>query len=541
MSRKKDLVMSFDPRTIEHLGIKMYSHLPNAIAELIANGYDACSSKVTVSLTDGDERQIIVSDDGIGMDFDEVNEKFLRIGRNRREDDDHVLPCDRIPTGKKGLGKLAFFGIGDIIIIETKKDGELVNFEMKWVDLLETPPGEDYKPEFFREKCINSEHGTKITLKKLKRKTNFDFEGLAKSLAKLFNFPDEKFEVVLDLDGNESRKIDNKLKYEGLVPQFEWVFNNFALTLDSEYKYKSNIRGTIITTEKPLKPGLRGIVLFANGRMVNSPEFFGSSESSHFFSYITGWLDVDFVDNFPIDVISTSRQSLDWENSDIIELKEFLQLIVTNIHMDWREKRKQNRRDKLNEKLKERTKINLDDWFSKLPDDIETGIESILNTVIEDSELSQMKADEITEALHEIAPEYPYYHWRHLHSDIHQVAENDYKNEDYLRAAIEAIKVFEKKIQNLTSLPDTGRGLMQRAFGSKSSILLLTDNVSKSENDIEDGHGFLSEGVVVGFRNPVQHEFKTDLYPELFNDKDCLDILSLASYLIRKGEQTKRR
>jgi len=31
--------MSFDPHTIEHLGIKMYSNIPNAVAELIANGY----------------------------------------------------------------------------------------------------------------------------------------------------------------------------------------------------------------------------------------------------------------------------------------------------------------------------------------------------------------------------------------------------------------------------------------------------------------------------------------------------------------------
>lgn len=33
--------MSFDPHTIEHLGVKMYSVLPNAIAELIANAYNA--------------------------------------------------------------------------------------------------------------------------------------------------------------------------------------------------------------------------------------------------------------------------------------------------------------------------------------------------------------------------------------------------------------------------------------------------------------------------------------------------------------------
>ncbi len=50
MSEK--LTMTFDPRTIEHLGVKMYSTLPPAIAELIANAYDACATEVTVKLND---------------------------------------------------------------------------------------------------------------------------------------------------------------------------------------------------------------------------------------------------------------------------------------------------------------------------------------------------------------------------------------------------------------------------------------------------------------------------------------------------------
>ena len=41
MSENKVLRMSFDPQTIEHLGVKMYSQIPNAVAELIANSYDA--------------------------------------------------------------------------------------------------------------------------------------------------------------------------------------------------------------------------------------------------------------------------------------------------------------------------------------------------------------------------------------------------------------------------------------------------------------------------------------------------------------------
>ncbi len=96
-----ELKMSFDPLTIEHLGVKMYSHIPNAIAELIANAYDADSKTVYVKLYEDDNaKRIEVVDDGIGMDFDEINKKFLRIGRNRRKDG-----ADTSPDGRKAQAK----------------------------------------------------------------------------------------------------------------------------------------------------------------------------------------------------------------------------------------------------------------------------------------------------------------------------------------------------------------------------------------------------------------------------------------------------
>jgi len=120
----KELKMSFDPNTIQHLGIKMYSSLPTAIAELVANTYDACSPDVHVKLYDNGERKIVVEDTGGGMAFEEINSHFLRIGRNRREEEGKETTCGRVATGKKGLGKLAFFGIGDTISIATKRDGK---------------------------------------------------------------------------------------------------------------------------------------------------------------------------------------------------------------------------------------------------------------------------------------------------------------------------------------------------------------------------------------------------------------------------------
>ena len=140
------LVMTFQPNTIQHLGVKMYSTMPPALAELIANAYDACATVVNVRLYDGDEKKVIVEDNGIGMSFDQVNEYFLRIGRNRR-DENQKSSCDRIPTGKKGLGKLALFGIGDTINITTRQSNEVVSFDMDWNEIINWKGG-SYEPSF---------------------------------------------------------------------------------------------------------------------------------------------------------------------------------------------------------------------------------------------------------------------------------------------------------------------------------------------------------------------------------------------------------
>src|SRR5690606_18255416 len=139
----------------------------------------------------------------------------------------------------------------------------------------------------------------------------------------LFDFKDD-FTVYISLNDGAKIRIDGKSKYENIVPEFEWEIKNVIAENDKEYENKDAISGTIITTEKPLKANLRGVTLFANGRLVNTAEFFGPSESSHFFSYATGWLNVDFIDNLEEDVIATNRQAIDWENPKTTDLRRFL-------------------------------------------------------------------------------------------------------------------------------------------------------------------------------------------------------------------------
>jgi len=538
MDKQENLVLKFEPSTIEHLGVKMYSHIPPALAELVANSYDACANNVYINLYNLPEKRIVITDDGSGMSFEEVNNYFLRIGRNRRKENQESI-CGRNPTGKKGLGKLALFGLGNIVEIETVKDDIKVTFTLNYNDILSSSNAE-YSPEF---KVIETDEdaGTKITLKELKHQSNFSAAQYANSLARLFNFHANDFNLYINLDDGDYLQVDNKLKFENLTAEFEWDTLALQNLITSDYENKNAIKGRIITTEKPIKPALRGITLFANGRLVNSPGFFGKSESSHFFSYTTGYLDVDFVDEWEEDVIATNRQSIDWELSKSIKLKEYLAAILTAIEKDWRKKREEKRESK----IEESTGININQWKSTLPSYLNTQIETILQKV-KTSELESVEQSNFVKAIYNIAPEYPLLHWRHLHPETQDAAKTDYQNEDYYRAFIEAVKRYINKVRHKSKNNNgTDQSLMGSEFGL-GKILQVATNFNKPDGSkfhadtykcIEEGQKLLSMGIVSGARNPISHEEIIDLRDSgLFSEKDCLDMLSLLSHLFNRLE-----
>lgn len=541
----RQLKMSFDTKTIEHLGVKMYSQIPNAIAELIANAYDADAEKVHIKLyDDGQNKRIEVIDDGIGMDFDEINQKFLRIGRNRRIEGATKSPGGRKATGKKGLGKLALFGIGDLIEVMTVKENSQtrIKFTLSWDDLKGTQ-GQDYTPAFEIENCDVNEKGTTIILKNLRRESAFDTEGLAISLSKLFNCFGSDFRCYVSLNDEEPIEINNELKFKNIDEQFKWNFPDFSNSLESDYTNKENISGEIISTEKPLKPGLRGITLFANGRMVNAAEFFGIPESSHVFSYLAGWLNVDFIDNIEEDVISTNRQSLNWELPIIADLRDFLVMALRKVIAEWRVKR-----NEANKKaVSDQTNINTEKWFNTLPDDVRSDVQSIVDSVVAETETPTERQASVIRMVHNLVPEYPCYHWRHIHQAVREVSEDEYRKGDYYEAFIKTIKKYASTIQDASGITDFKgeAALMGTVFGSEADKIFKVASKYKkpnghdfstlTTNSIEDGQKHLSMGLVSAARNPLSHNDYNDLRESgLFNEKDCLDALSILSHLFRR-------
>ena len=67
----------------------------------------------------------------------------------------------------------------------------------------------------------------------------------------------------------------------------------------------------------------------------------------------------------------------------------------------------------------------------------------------------------------------------------------------------------------------------------------MNDLDTESMKNIQEGQGHLSRGVVTGFRNPISHGPIDTNVPALFTELDCLNILSLVSYLMTRMDNAK--
>jgi uncharacterized protein (TIGR02391 family) len=55
--------------------------------------------------------------------------------------------------------------------------------------------------------------------------------------------------------------------------------------------------------------------------------------------------------------------------------------------------------------------------------------------------------------------------------------------------------------------------------------------LQRYQNDMQEGQQYLTRGLITGFRNPVNHSPMATVVPSVISELDCLNMLSLISYL----------
>ena len=98
----------FAPDIIRRLGEELVPHPDQGILELARNSYDAdaVNCRVYLHKTEDMGGVVRVSDDGVGMDIEDIQNGWLVLGHSNKPLI-KVTPLGRKQVGDKGLGRLA--------------------------------------------------------------------------------------------------------------------------------------------------------------------------------------------------------------------------------------------------------------------------------------------------------------------------------------------------------------------------------------------------------------------------------------------------
>ena len=179
-------IMSLSLNVLNHLGINLYSNIPAVLSEIVANSWDADATRVDITISDD---EIVIKDDGCGMSAEDINNKFLYVGYQKREQSVESPKYNRKYMGRKGIGKLSMFSIAREVDVVSKKEMidesgtsyfEVSGFRMNIDEITEVIKKEhddsnslsNYYPTILQvdENSIENT-GTKIVLKNLKKLT----------------------------------------------------------------------------------------------------------------------------------------------------------------------------------------------------------------------------------------------------------------------------------------------------------------------------------------------------------------------------------
>lgn len=200
MTAEHKYEMTISLQIVEHLGLNLYSNTSAVISEAVANAWDADAKTVEITL---EKDCITIKDDGCGMDTDDINNKYLTVGYQKR----HLVPItpmlNRKVMGRKGIGKLSLLSIAETITIYSSKNGQKNALQISTQKLREAvSQTQTYYPEEVDDSGIDFEgNGTKIVLTNLKKSRTTALAGkLKQRLARRFAVigADKQFEVKVN-------------------------------------------------------------------------------------------------------------------------------------------------------------------------------------------------------------------------------------------------------------------------------------------------------------------------------------------------------
>lgn len=389
-----DYSLRISPTTVDKLGVKLYDKVSAVVAELLANAYDADAEHVAVRLPLGTQLaqrdrstkevteptppwSIEIEDDGHGMTPGEARLFFLEVGRDRRNDPRQGAISrekKRPVMGRKGIGKLAPFGVCRVIEVQSSggdatADGfYTTHFFIDYDSIMQAgaPSADDdgANPETqyqvpLRNGDNDGKHlpsrGTTVRLATFDAKRVPDAETFKRQLERRFALASDDFAVTIhDTRDASSKDFDLGPFQVPIVPSTEIDVSQRPVQLDDGTPMP--VTGKIgMATEAYRNEEMAGVRIYARGKIIATTRDFeqpaGFTGEFTIRSYLVGgvhadWLDADDGD----DLIRTDRQDILWTSEFGEALKKWGAELIKEIGTKSRGPRRERARNLFVEK-----------------------------------------------------------------------------------------------------------------------------------------------------------------------------------------------
>jgi hypothetical protein len=359
---------------LNHLGRNLYRSFITVLGEAISNAWDANADNVYITI-DRDSNTFTIRDDGEGMDSDDFQGKFLKIGYSKRKGGAVRSDGKNRPfIGRKGIGKLALLSCAKQITVISKKKGK--DFVGGVIDnagldeaIKEDVSAGKYQLGIVDSKVfakfsseLNTESGSIIIFKDVKDGIKNRVEYIRKLIALYFRFSllDTSFNIFVNgtpiLLDELNDLVDNT--------QFVWTIGGCTDPFVVDKIMKSsrclkskileldnkNVTGFIASVDVPSHIKIRGtdekvtIDLFVNGRLREKDILKHVSNPRIVSNYVYGQIHFDALDD-DIDRFTSSREGVVSDDPKFKDLIELLDKLFKDIINDWDKWRVENHKE----------------------------------------------------------------------------------------------------------------------------------------------------------------------------------------------------
>ena len=389
--------MKISRLTVDKLGVKLYDRVSAVIAELVSNSYDADATSVTIKAPMGEYLaskaggeitdkgcEIRVTDNGIGMTPEEVNKYYLVVGAERRKDNsrgrgDTSPKFKRKVMGRKGVGKLAPFGICEVIeiitsggdkITRSRSNGQnetgflTAHLILDRNDILQDTDF-NYPPQIGSlDETLQPESGTTIILRQFAYRLVPKQENFLRQLSQRFGLPTQNWSITT----HDTTKMETATDYEAVVGPFsvetmdnsKIIFSgpsrpNLSTVDDTAFRASGPnrsaiegfgagfhhdgkfypITGWVAYAKNPYKDDLMaGVRIYCRGKIAAQTTVFnrgaGFQGEHSIRSYLVGELHADWLDEDE-DLIQTDRRDILWSDDVGQAFQEWGRKIIQKI------------------------------------------------------------------------------------------------------------------------------------------------------------------------------------------------------------------